>query len=433
MNASSRVRRTVSRFMKLTGRWTWAGVALAIMLTGGLLGSFVRGRYEASFGHPEFGGMYASAPAVRDDGSDLMGGRTPGQYFQTVLDLLEDQFVDPIRDETALAHGAARFMLQSLRDPGVRFYSPEEWSRYLDSFEGKYVGLGADLAIRWQGDDEQIRLPLTIVSVYDGGPAAKAGLRAGDVIEDVDGKWVASRSLLNELAIAGEKRSRGEITDEQYQNEFERLREKSLQAIPIDKAIELLEKPSDSPLKITVLRSGKPIKAEVLLAAGNFEPIERIGDSIRIRSFGRDVDSKLARMLPKSGQVTLDLSDSPGGSFQVMERCLEQLLPSGEYGKIQTKKGKQASSLTIEAGVSRPLSITVIVNRGTAREAEMFAVALRDRAAARIVGGPTARLGILCDRYTLLDGSGYTLTRGSFFDLSGNSLYVPSPDKGEGS
>lgn len=416
--------------MNRSGKLTWATLGLAVTLAGGLSGHFLRNRYEASTGHAEFERMYASVPAFRDDASSLLGGKTPGQYFQKVLELLKDQFVDPIRDETPLAHGAARFMLQSLRDPGVRFFSPGEWSSYLESFDGKYVGLGADLAILWRGEDDQIQLPLTIVSVYDGGPAAKAGLKAGDVIEDVNGNWVASRSLLGELAVAGEKRSRGEMTEEQYQKEFERLREKSIQAIPINRAIDLLQKPSDSPIRMTVLRNGKPVEVDVVLTSGTFEPIERVNDSIRIRSFGKAVDLELARMLPASGELKLDLRDNPGGSFHVMERCLQLLIPAGEYGKLQTKRNNAPVPLTIAGGVDKPLSITVIVNGGTAREAEMFASALRDRAGARILGGRTAGLGILCDRYTLPDRSGYTLTRGSFVDLRGQSLFVQSQQMG---
>jgi carboxyl-terminal processing protease len=353
-----------------------------------------------------------------------MGGRSAGEYFDNVLEILKEQFVDPIRDETPLAHGAVSSMLQSLRDPGTRFYSPSEWKRYLDQLDGSYEGLGADLAIIWQGEGSNTELPLTVVSVFDSGPGHVAGLLPGDVIEEVGGNWVASRSLLNDLGVASEKRQKGEISDEEYQIEFERLREKSLGAISINDALARVQEASRDPIELTVLRKGVPVKITVTLSRGSVDLVEKSGDVIRIRTFGRGVDARLSDVLPTSGDVTIDLRNNPGGSFEIMERCLAQLIPPGEYASIVTKRGSPAVPLRLKSGAKHRLGITVLVNEGTAREAELFAIALRDRANAKLIGGPTAQLGLLSDRYTLSDESGYTLTRGHFVDLQGTSLLV---------
>ncbi len=411
--------------MKLNGRWIWSVGAVGLAVVGVSLGHFTRTSYDAKRGFPELERIYATNPApIRDDGSRPMGGRSAGEYFDNVLEILKEQFVDPIRDETPLAHGAVSSMLQSLRDPGTRFYSPVEWRRYRDQLEGKYEGLGADLAIIWKGEGSNTELPLTVVSVFDSGPGHKAGLLPGDVIEEVNGNWVASRSLLNDLAIASEKRQKGEITDEEYQIEFERLREKSLGAISINDALERVQVSSREPVNIMVLRKGVPVTITVTLASGSFDLVEKDADIIRIRTFGRGVDTRMSDVLSTSGDVTVDLRNNPGGSFEIMENCLAQLIPQGEYARIVTKRGSPAVPLLLKSGAKHRLNIIVLVNEGTAREAELFAVALRDRANAKLVGGPTAQLGFLSDHYTLADGSGYTLTRGHFVDLQGTSLLV---------
>lgn len=415
--------------MKSHGKWIWVGAALAVVATGATWGYVARSKYDHRKGFPLLNEIYATNSAeVRDDGRVLMGGRSPAEYFDHVLLLLKEQFVDPIRDETPLAHGAVTSMLQSLRDPGSRFFTAEGWKRHLAEMEGEYEGLGASMVILWKGEDADTQLPLTVVSVFEGGPADKAGIKAGDVIEEVDGRWVASRSLFRELAVAGEKRRNGEITEEDYQKEFERLRDKSLNAISINRAIEILEKSSDEPIKLTVLRNGKPVTTEVKLDTGQFEPISKEGDVIRIRSFGHDVDVKLADLLGSSESVTIDIRNNFGGSFEVMERCLALLIPKGEYAKLLTKRSKEPAPLSLSNGAEKIRQITVVVDKGTAREAEAFAAALRDRAKAKVVGGETAALGILCDRFTLSDSSGYTITRGRFADLSGTLLYSIQTD-----
>lgn len=404
----------------------WFSIGLLALVGGSWLGVALRSKYE-SRGRWPAGSFYATQTGVAaTDVGEPMGGKTAGEYFDDVLVLLKNQFVDPIGDETKLAHGALTYMLEELQDPCTRFYDPEAWRARLDTYEGLYRGVGVDLAVLWKGDGERYEIPLTVTSVVDGSPAAKAGLMAGDVIEEIDGRWVASRSLFMDLSDANRKFQAGEITKEEFDSVFEALREKSRRSMSIDDAIKELTLEETGTVRVTVMRGGKALSVEMPRSKFNVLPIEQKENAIRIRSFAEGVDVKLADMIKGKQAVTLDVSDNVGGSFEVMLRCLQLLIPAGEFANIKLDPDKPLRPLSLDTGTKVVRKVTVLVNRGTSHETEVFVTALRDKAGATVVGAPTFGLGVKTERFTLADGSGYTIAQGRFFDLTGRPLYTQS-------
>ena len=129
-----------------------------------------------------------------------------------------------------------------------------------------------------------------------------------------------------------------------------------------------------------------------LVDSGQFEPISKEGDVIRIRSFGHGVDVKLADLLGSSESVTIDIRNNFGGSFEVMERCLALLIPKGEYAKLLTKRSKEPAPVSLSNGSERIRQITVVVDKGTAREADR--IRLSTVRHPRLAAGPSPiRLG----------------------------------------
>jgi C-terminal processing protease CtpA/Prc len=107
-----------------------------------------------------------------------------------------------------------------------------------------------------------------------------------------------------------------------------------------------------------------------------------------------------------------------------MEACLSALIPAGEYAKSRRRPDLKIEPLGLGAGTKVKRTIRVVVNQGTAREAELFVAALRDRSGATVEGGPMSGLGQRLDRHVLDDGSGYTVPTARFFDLAGTPLFV---------
>jgi len=82
-------------------------------------------------------------------------------------------------DAALLTEGAIKGMVEAVDDPYTSYLDAETYQLSLSSLEGKFEGIGATVAVR----DEQ----LMIVAPIAGSPAARAGIRAGDIILEIDG------------------------------------------------------------------------------------------------------------------------------------------------------------------------------------------------------------------------------------------------------
>src|SRR5258706_2017286 len=125
--------------------------------------------------------------------------------FTQILGLVETNYVDdvPSRD---LVYGAIRGMLGHL-DPHSYFLDPKTYNEMQEEQQGSFSGLGIVISLR--GDDKE----LTVVSPIDGTPAARAGIRAGDVISHIEGKPTSGITIEEALdKLRGPKGTRVEIT-----------------------------------------------------------------------------------------------------------------------------------------------------------------------------------------------------------------------------
>ena len=143
-------------------------------------------------------------------GADDLNGSSPASTFQQVYYLLKRNYADGNPDDTILAHGAASAMLASLQDPQSRFLEPAELAEAKREAAGHYDGIGAVLSVRTQikpkaADDptrdtehlDNVTYQMTVVAPLPGSPAEKAGLKTGDVITDIDGKWIQTYDLVS--------------------------------------------------------------------------------------------------------------------------------------------------------------------------------------------------------------------------------------------
>ena len=120
--------------------------------------------------------MPSEAPARRSPFEPL-------SIFARALAYIEVSYVEPI-DQESLVYGAIRGLADSL-DPHSVFLDPREYEILKSDAEGRFAGVGVEVSTRdgW----------LTILSVFEGGPAANAGLQPGDrflSIEDEDARDV---------------------------------------------------------------------------------------------------------------------------------------------------------------------------------------------------------------------------------------------------
>ena len=121
-----------------------------------------------------------------------LGARTsPEQGLDVVAqawNIIFQDYVDKDKlDAGALTQGAIKGMVEALDDPYTAYLDAETYQSSLRSLEGKFEGIGAYVAVK----DGQIE----IIAPIAGSPAERAGIRAGDVILEVDGQSTAGMSL----------------------------------------------------------------------------------------------------------------------------------------------------------------------------------------------------------------------------------------------
>lgn len=350
------------------------------------------------------------------------------QLFYSVFKYVERQHVDYTPAQTQpMAYSAVRAMLQSLNDPDTRFLEPAEAKVVEESRLGRYHGIGAVLTVVRKVEQDIERRELTVVTPLVGSPAEKAGLQPGDVITEIDGKWVIAYDPFQQVRRSG---ARGN----ELVKALEEARQKIRAGIDLRKSLNMLTSKDQSPITLTVRRANATLKLRVTPGVTEVQPVtyRQMGGGIayiRIAHFQEQTPQQLRRALeslprPLKG-VVIDLRNNPGGMLEAATKSAEMLVKSSVMAIVETRNGdspkRQPISLQPNPRVNAPM--VVLVNRGTANVSEAFAVALRDRAKARLVGERTFGDALVQSYIPLPDGSAMTLTTGKLLTLNGGDFH----------
>ncbi len=243
---------------------------------------------------------------------------------------------------------------------------------------------------------------LTVMSPIDDTPAAKAGIRAGDVITQVDGAPIKGLTL-NEAV------------------------EKMRGAPGTEVRLEIARKDQAAPLNLTLTR-------EVIKVATVRERDEG-GDVgyIRITQFTRQVSDELkqavaalsAKIPPDQlkGYI-IDLRNNPGGLLDQAVRVAGAFLTSGEIVSVRGRDPEQIQRFSAVPGDlidGKPL--IVLINGGSASASEIVAGALQDNKRATIIGSRTFGKASVQTIIPLGQGNGaLRLTTARYYTPSGRSI-----------
>ncbi|MFP4057372.1 MAG: S41 family peptidase [Candidatus Brocadiia bacterium] len=317
--------------------------------------------------------------------------------FDRALGIVLEEYVQPRRPEE-LVRGAIDGMVQSLEDPHSRFLSPKR-NRYLKETEtGRYVGLGIRIALE-EGK-------VLIVRVFDGSPAEKAGLKAGDLIlaaaeHDPQGLQPPARHDLTGLESL-EKASdalRGEIG--------------SVVSLEIDRQGKRLQVPVE--------------RREIERPLVHVEVEDGLG-YLRISDFPDGVHAKVQEGLQRLAEegvkgLVLDVRQNEGGFLDEAVRVADLFIAQGLI--VSTRSRHERDDRTYEAepgGPAEDLPLVVLVDAFTASAAEVVAGALQDHDRALLVGTKTYGKGAVNKRFPLPDRSGILLTTGRYLLPSGRAI-----------
>ena len=329
-------------------------------------------------------------PAIAvDDEAPVLDEELIGE----VLEVLQERYVDDdVLTTERLSIGAIRGIVDALGDDGhTQYLTEEEYQIEQQVLQGRVAGIGVVL-------DQRSSAPV-IISVLDGSPASRAGLRAGDIIASVDDHETA-RLPLGELA----ERVRGDPGTEvrlgverpgQAERSIISIRREGIEVDPVGWA---LAPGSD----VAVLRV-----VQFSIGAGQ-QVRDAVADALELGATG----------------VVLDLRGNPGGLVNEMLDAASALLDDG-VAFLEQARDEDPVEVRVEPdrAVAADIPVVVLVDYGTASSAEILAAALRDNDRALVVGEQTFGTGTILNTLRLTDGSALRLGIREWLTPSGDRVF----------
>ena len=295
-------------------------------------------------------------------------------------DLLQREHIDRSSlDASDLSGGAIRGMLDALNDPYASFLDPQRFGEEESKIQGVFEGIGAQVGIR-----EEL---LTVIAPLPDTPAERAGIRAGDVILEVNGESTEDLSLQEAVSrIRGRKGTTVELL--------------VLHANELD------------PVLIPIVRG------EIPLETVRFNMLDDGIGHLQISSFASTTNGHVAEALQEfrannGRSLIVDLRYNPGGLLGVVVDVTSQFLEEGLVTYELDGLGNRREWKVSSGGNGRDIPMVVLVNQYSASASEVFAGAIIDHDRAPVVGESTFGKGSVNTRHRLSDGSGiyYTIAR----------------------
>jgi carboxyl-terminal processing protease len=362
-------------------------------------------------------------------------------YYNQMVGLLKQYYVQPISNDQKLAVGAVRGMVASLGDSQSLFMDPTEFHAFMNRQKGIYEGIGVDLYLApfdkkpaTKGlvpppeDAEEavatIKVPRVVVGgVVPGSPADKAGIAVGDFISDIDGHWVIDQELIDKFRHMQGLFNQKKMTYAQIEPFQREIRSKTERALLPIKAMDRLLLGNSGSVQLQWVHGGQSKSATVDKVETQMPGFTDASGVVRLPISQTSVDS-LSSALAGKRSVTIDLRNSPEGDYEAVPALLAELAPAGTYGSVEADRNDFPESFSTTKGNQHPPELTLLVDKSTRGPAEILAISLSSHGKATLKGSLTGGDLALKQYVALPDGSGYTLVTGKY------RSYPPTPKQG---
>jgi len=321
---------------------------------------------------------------------------TPQSDFDSDFDIIEQAWEIILRDYVendqldteALAQGAVRGMMEALGDPYTSFLDAEAYRLSLRSLEGSFEGIGAYVTIK----DEQ----LMIISPIADSPADKAGIRAGDMVLEIDGQSTMGMSLVEAvLLVQGPEGTQVDLL--------------------------VLHEDEAEPELISIIR------AVIEVSSVEFEMREEIAYII-ISHFSERTAEELSLVMEAVNQqgaegIIIDLRGNPGGLLDVVIDVAGFFLEEGVVVVDVVDNEGNHDVYSVKPGrITTDLPLVVLVDEYSASGSEVLAGALQDYGLAVVAGTKTFGKGSVNILHQLGDGSGLYITNARWLTPNGRLI-----------
>jgi carboxyl-terminal processing protease len=320
------------------------------------------------------------------------------KLINQVLGLIQNDYYRKVPRSQLVNKGLAA-AVASLDDPYSNYYDPSEYSAFQNQDNPHLSGIGIDIKLEPQG--------LLVQDVFDGSPAAKAGLVSGDMIVAVGSTPLAGR--------------------------------------PVGFSAGLIKGRAGTKVTLTVQR-GKHRRVVIVRRANLVVPVAasriltyhgvKVG-YVELTSFtagsGAEVRQQVQQVLHRGARgLILDLRENGGGLLEEAVNVASIFIPNGTIvstdGRAQPRQVYMAKGDAI--ATSQPM--VVLVDSGTASSAEIVTAALQQRGRAKVVGTHTYGKGVFQEIDPLPNGGALDFTVGEFFTPDGENLGGGGVKRGPG-
>ena len=310
--------------------------------------------------------------------------------FGDVFERVRAEYVEPVNDRDAIEN-AIQGMLNGL-DPHSSYMNPRMYRDMQVQTRGEFGGLGIEVS--------QEGGYIKVISPIDDTPAARAGVRPGDLITHLNGN--------------------------------------SVQGLSLQEAVEQMRGERGTSIRLTIRREGAERPVELSITRDVIRPqVVRFrlegGDIgyIRLTSFNEQTEAGLRRAMQQIRQqggtnlrgIVLDLRNNPGGLLDQAVQVSDDFLDQGEIVSTRARRQEDAQRWNARSGdIAQGLPMVVLINAGSASASEIVAGALQDHRRAIVMGSKSFGKGSVQTVMPIPGNGAIRLTTARYYTPSGRSI-----------
>ncbi len=325
--------------------------------------------------------------------------RVDFEPFWEAWRLIDERYVPNDDDEEPVSvitdqdkvWGAIDGLVNSLGDPYSVFLTPRENQLFREDVSGNFGGVGMEVGVRGGA--------LTVVAPLKDSPAARVGIKAGDIILEIDGKTTMTMSIHEAITLI-----RGEP------------------GTPVQ--IKVFREGGENPLSFSILRS------EISIPTIESQMLPENIFLIRLFNFGALAPNLFREALREfvlsgSDKLVLDLRGNPGGYLEASIDMASWFLPLGKPVVIEERGREEKPKVYRSKGFdifTDKLKLAILIDGGSASASEILAGALQEHGVAVLVGSQTFGKGSVQELLPLTDDTSLKITIARWLTPKGVSL-----------